>query len=505
MVGFILLCHEVLDALILAPLDPLGDLVAHEVELAAGVGHLVEGKRPHASELAPVVSRHAADERALAVHDLIVRERQDEVLVEGIHDREREQLVVARSPGEVRLAVVERIVHPAHVPLEVEAEASDLRRIGDKRPGRGLLCNHHDIRMVALDRGVRPPDELGCIEVLFRALGVEALLGGVVDTEVHIEHGAHAVHAQAICMVLVKPVEGIGDEEGPDLAFAEVELVGAPVRMLLLLVELVAHEVAEAMGILAEAARHPVEDDTDARLVAGVDEVHELLGRSIAGGRRIVARDLVAPGAIERMLHDRKKLDMGVAHLLHVVYELHGELVVGKVAAACALSCRRLRAVAVESVIVALPGSQMHLEDVERGLQHLPLVAPEHPGIVAPLIVADIRRDGCRIGRALGMEGIRVCLVDELCSRRRLYCVLVALICMDARHEAAPDAARLRLEEVVCVLVPAIEFADEAYGGDARRPDGKAVAVLSVLGGRVGSELVVAAVPLSPAHQVHIV
>ena len=71
-VALVLLGQEVLDALIVAPLDELRDLVAHEVELAPAVGHLVEGERPHAGELAPVVAGLTGDERALAVHDLVV-------------------------------------------------------------------------------------------------------------------------------------------------------------------------------------------------------------------------------------------------------------------------------------------------------------------------------------------------------------------------------------------------------------------------------------------------
>ena len=71
-VALVLLGQEVLDALVVAPLDELRDLVAHEVELAPTVGHLVEGERPHAGELAPVVAGLTGDERALAVHDLVV-------------------------------------------------------------------------------------------------------------------------------------------------------------------------------------------------------------------------------------------------------------------------------------------------------------------------------------------------------------------------------------------------------------------------------------------------
>ena len=40
--------------------------------------------------LLPVVAGHLAEHRALAVDDLVVRERQDEVLVERVEQRERQ-------------------------------------------------------------------------------------------------------------------------------------------------------------------------------------------------------------------------------------------------------------------------------------------------------------------------------------------------------------------------------------------------------------------------------
>ena len=64
-----------------------------------------------------------------------------------------------------------------------------------------------------------------------------------------------------------------------------------------------------------EVRRHPVEDHADAVLVQRVDEVHEVLRRAVAAGRREVAGRLVAPRAVERVLHDRQELDVGEAHL----------------------------------------------------------------------------------------------------------------------------------------------------------------------------------------------
>ena len=120
-VSLVLLGQEPLDGLVVAPLDKLADLVAHKVELCTGVCHLVEGQRAQAGKLAPPVARHAADQRALAVHALVVAARANEVFGKGVHDGEREQAVVAGTPRKIGLHEVQGVVHPAHVPLVVEA------------------------------------------------------------------------------------------------------------------------------------------------------------------------------------------------------------------------------------------------------------------------------------------------------------------------------------------------------------------------------------------------
>src|SRR5271165_6756546 len=73
---------------IVIPLALLGELTAHEEKLFAGMG-------PHKSEIGakirealPTVARHLTDQRSLAVHDLVVAERKDKVLVKCIKQPE---------------------------------------------------------------------------------------------------------------------------------------------------------------------------------------------------------------------------------------------------------------------------------------------------------------------------------------------------------------------------------------------------------------------------------
>ena len=322
-VGLVLLGQEPLDGLVVAPLNKLADLVAHKVELGTGVRHLVESQRAQACKLAPPVARHAADERALAVHDLVVAQRANKVFGKGVHDGEREQPVVAGAPRKIGLHVVQGVVHPAHIPLVVEAQTAVLWRIGHERPRGGLLGHHHHVGEVGLHGAVDLTDKRAGVQVLLGTVLVELLLAGIVDAKVEVQHAGHAVHANAVHVEGLEPVQHVGDQEGADLATGEVKLVRAPIGVNLVLKQHVAVKGGKAVGVGAKAAGHPVHDYADARLVACIDKVHELLRVAVARRGSIVAGRLVAPGAIEGVLHKRHDLDMRVAHIAHVVHELH--------------------------------------------------------------------------------------------------------------------------------------------------------------------------------------
>ena len=87
------------------------------------------------------------------------------------------------------------------------------------------------------------------------------------------------------------------------------------------LVEMGAVEEREAVGVVREVRRHPVEDDPDAGLVQDVDEIHEVLRLAVPRGRREVAGRLIAPRAVERMLGHRQQLDVGEPERGHVLRE----------------------------------------------------------------------------------------------------------------------------------------------------------------------------------------
>ena len=473
--------------------------------------HLIESQRAQAGKLAPPVARHAADQRALAVHDLVVAQRADKVLGKGVHDGEREQAVVAGAPRKIGLHVVQGVVHPAHVPLVVEAQAAVLRRVGHERPRGGLLSHHHHVGVVGLHSAVDLADKRAGVQVLLGTVLVELLLAGIVNAKVEVQHAGHAVHANAVHVEVLEPVQHVGNQEGADLATGEVKLVRAPVGVNLVLKQHVAVKGGKAVGVGAKTAGHPVHDHADACLVARIDKVHELLRVAVSRRGGVVAGRLVAPGAVEGMLHKRHDLDMRIAHVAHVVHELHRQVVVGvKLAALRGEGIHGAGVVAVlvrlalRRVAVALPRANMHLVDVER-LRHVVVAgAALEPCGVVPLIAIEGPQHAGGTRRALGLKGIWIGLV-ELFALVGLDKVFIELALLGAGNKAFPNSARMHGHQRVGLLIPVVKFANNMDALYIGRPNAKAPAARTVLRVGVSAHLFPAALPHANAKQVDIV
>ena len=419
--------------------------------------------------------------------------------------------MVAGAPRKIGLHVVQGVVHPAHVPLVVEAQAAVLRRIGHERPRSGFLGHHHHVGVVGLHGAVDLTDKRTGVQVLLGSVLVELLLARIVNAKVEIQHAGHAVHANAVNVEVLEPIQHIGDQEGTDLATGEVELVRAPVGVNLVLKQHVAVKSGKAVGVGAKPAGHPVHDHADACLVARIDKVHELLRIAVARRGGVVACRLVAPGAIEGMLHKRHDLDMRVAHVAHVVHELHRQVVVGVELAALRGEgvhgtgvVAELVRLALRRVAVALPRANMHLVDVER-LRHVVVTgAALEPRGVVPLIAVEGPQHAGGTRRALGLKGIRIGLI-ELFSLVCLDEILIELALLGARNKAFPNSARMHGHQRVGFLIPIVKFANDMDALYVGRPNAKAPAARTVLRVGVRAHLFPAALPHANAKQIDIV
>ena len=61
-------------------------------------------------------------------------ERQHKVFAEGIHDTEGEIVLVKLAKPGIHTEVIQHVMHPAHIPLEVKPKPSDIRGPGNHRP-----------------------------------------------------------------------------------------------------------------------------------------------------------------------------------------------------------------------------------------------------------------------------------------------------------------------------------------------------------------------------------
>ena len=111
-----------------------------------------------------------------------------------------------------------------------------------------------------------------------------------------------------------------------------------------------------------------------------INKIFKLFRCSVAGGRCVIARYLIAPGTVKRMLCNSHQLYVGIAHFFYVI---------GK--RMCELN------VIVKSVRVGFgprmfhPGARVHFVDRERGFLNVKFFAVRQPFAVTPAVAFDFR------------------------------------------------------------------------------------------------------------------
>ena len=126
--------------LILIPLRDLRKLLAHEQQLLArmAVHKSIRGTQV-CRFLLISLARHLAEHGGFAVHDFIVGEYQHKILAVGVKHTEGKLAVMLIAEVWIALHVAGEIIHPAHVPLIVKAQAVLFHGTGNLRPCGRLL------------------------------------------------------------------------------------------------------------------------------------------------------------------------------------------------------------------------------------------------------------------------------------------------------------------------------------------------------------------------------
>ena len=219
-------------------------------------------------------------------------------------------------------------------------------------------------------------------------------------------------------------------------------------------------------------------------LVAKVDEIHEVLRRTVAAGRGKVADGLIAPTGRQRMLADRKQFQVRIAHLLGIVDQLMRQLAIAQPA----------RGV----VAGPLPTAQVDLVERQRLVQPIGLRAAFQPRAIVPLVPVHVDHFRRRARRHLGAETERIGLLGHVVVVADLELVERSLA--QPRHEQFPETAGDVLAHGVATAVPGVEIAHHAHAGGVRRPHREIDPVHAVDRSQLGPQTFVAA-PVRPLVQ----
>ena len=216
--------------------------------------------------------------------------------------------------------VGQHVVHPAHVPLEVEAQAPIRRRARHHGPGRGFLGDHELVGVAAQNGLVELAQKGDGLQVFLAAVAVGLPLA-VPAVVIQVQHGGHGVHPQTVDVVLLHPEQRAGHQKRFHLRHTVVEYHGAPFFVfpaagVRVLVAGRAVKHVQPEPVFWKMRGHPVHNHPNAALVALVHKRHKILGGAVAAGGRKVAGNLVAPAAVEGVFGNGQQLQVGVAHLL---------------------------------------------------------------------------------------------------------------------------------------------------------------------------------------------
>src|SRR5271170_1377619 len=177
--------------------------------------------------------------------------------------------------------VLEKVVHPTHVPFETKSQATQVSRTRDAGPGCRFFRDGHDSRETLVANGVEMFHEFDGVEILAPAMNIGhpfARFPGVIK----VEHRSNGIHSQAIDMVFVEPEKSVGDQEVSYFVATEIENQRSPIAVFPLprisvFVKACSVEFSQSEGVLGEVPGHPVQDDSDSFLVTTVDEMTKLI------------------------------------------------------------------------------------------------------------------------------------------------------------------------------------------------------------------------------------
>ena len=186
-VGMVQVTHQSLDAMVpvvaalqqmpveaavVVPLAALSELIAHKQQFFTREGEQPAVVGAQVGKLLPGIPRHAVENRFFAVYDLVMGERQHEVLGVVIEHAEGHFVVMVAAMHRIELHVIQGVVHPAEVPFEPEAQPTAGRRTGDASKIGGLFRHRHRARRLFAEDAVGAAQKLNSFQIFPAAVFV---------------------------------------------------------------------------------------------------------------------------------------------------------------------------------------------------------------------------------------------------------------------------------------------------------------------------------------------
>ena len=303
--------------------------------------------------------------------------------------------------------ITDEIIHPAHVPFVIKAQSVILHISGDLRPGSRLFGNQQSTIFTPLKHRIQMLEKFHGLQILMAAINIGYPLT-VIFAIIQIQHGSNRIHADSVCMILLCPEQGIGNEEILHLRPSVIIDQGSPVRMralarILMLIDTASVKAGQAISIPGKMCRNPVQNHANPLLMKIIHKIHKVIRCSVTAGRRIVTSHLISPGSVKRMFHHRHQFHMSIAHLLYILSQPWGNLPV-----IIEFRADDLLPALIHGNRFADPGTQMQLVNGHRLCLGITLLPRTHPGIVRPCEFADIPHNRCRIRTKLRIVPIRI-------------------------------------------------------------------------------------------------
>ena len=280
-------------------------------------------------------------------------------------------------------------------------------------------------------------------------------------------------------MILFGPEKSIGDQEVLHFRSAVIVNQRAPVWMgslswIEMLVQACTVKSRKSESITWEVCRYPVENDTNVILMHRIHKIAEVIRRSVTCCRCVIARYLIPPGLVKRMLHHWHQFYMGVAELFHIRSQHRSDLTV---------------VIKFTAIVRFFPGAKMHFINRNRRFVALCDTTLLHPVLILPGIFSKINHN-TRIVRTQ-LCCIRVWIRFQI--RQTALCLNFIFIDVARANTGDKEFVDPGLQKIhlICSSVPVIEVSDNTDTDRIWCPDSEVNTADAVNFDRVCTQLLI--------------